>query len=272
MASSSYTDAIMLFGDSLTQAFSDGSLAQRMAEYYSRRADIVNRGFGGYNSDWAIPVFEQVFATKEAREKGFAQNVKLITIWLGANDAVLPGSPQCVPLDRYKANIAQLIDLVQSPSSPYHSPDTKVVLINAPPIIEDAWIEARIEKWESFGKEGPKPDQNRDFGITKQYAEACLEVGKDKGVEAVDLWTAIIKAAGGEGPKELAPYFYDGLHLTSAGYEVLFNALSSLIVSKYPDLDPRKMDMRMPHWADVDLEKPRVAFDSVQKRRLAGEL
>nr|XP_018264335.1 GDSL Lipase/Acylhydrolase [Kwoniella dejecticola CBS 10117]OBR86493.1 GDSL Lipase/Acylhydrolase [Kwoniella dejecticola CBS 10117] len=246
MASPAYTDAIMLFGDSLTQAWSDGSLSQRMAEYYLRRCDIVSRGFGGYNSDWAIPVFEQVFATKEAREKGYAQNVKLITIWLGANDATLPGEPQCVPLDRYKSNLVKLVQLIRDPSSAYHSPDTKIVLINAPPIIEDAWVEARIEKWKSFGSTGPKPEQNRDKAVTKAYAEAAIEVAKEQKVEIVDVWTAIVETAGGEGAEQLAPYFYDGLHLTSEGYAVLFKALSSLIITKYPKLNPETMPMRMP--------------------------
>ncbi|WWD08584.1 hypothetical protein V865_006696 [Kwoniella europaea PYCC6329] len=272
MASSSYTDAIMLFGDSLTQAATDGSLTQRMTEYYMRRCDIVNRGYGGYNSDWAIPVFEQVFATKEAREKGYAQHVKLITIWLGANDATLPDTPQYVPLDRYKANLVQLIQYIKDPSSEYYSPETKIILINAPPIIESAWVEARVEKWKSFGSEGPKPEQNRDRKVTKQYADAALEVAREQGVEGVDLWTAIVQAAGGEDADQLAPYFYDGLHLTSEGYAILFKALSDLVVSKFAELNPETMPMRMPHWADVDLANPREAFEKVKKGRLAGEL
>ncbi|WVR09742.1 hypothetical protein IAU60_006818 [Kwoniella sp. DSM 27419] len=272
MASASYTDAIMLFGDSLTQAWSDGSLAQRMSEFYMRRCDVVNRGYGGYNSDWALPVFEQVFATKEAREKGYAQQVKLITLWLGANDAVLPGSPQCVPLDRYKANMSKLIQLVQSPSSAYHSPDTKIVVITAPPIIESAWVEARVEKWKSFGSEGPKPEQNRDRALTRRYAEAAAEVARENGVPVVDLWTAIVSAAGGQDEDQLLPYFYDGLHLTSEGYAILFNALRSTILSEYSELDPETMAMRMPHWADVDLDNPTAAFDKVKAKRLAGEL
>lgn len=59
----SYTDAIYLLvscgaalvqltwqGDSLTQAWTPGSLAQRMSEHWLRRLDVLNRGYGGYNS------------------------------------------------------------------------------------------------------------------------------------------------------------------------------------------------------------------------------
>jgi hypothetical protein len=34
-------------GDSLTQAWSDGSIAQRLSEYWLRRLDVLNRGYGG---------------------------------------------------------------------------------------------------------------------------------------------------------------------------------------------------------------------------------
>ncbi|OXG10085.1 GDSL Lipase/Acylhydrolase family protein [Cryptococcus neoformans Ze90-1] len=272
MSVAAYTDAVMLFGDSLTQAWSAGSFAQRMSEFYLRRADVINRGFGGYNSEWAIPVFEQVFATKKDREQGGIQQVKLITIWLGANDACLPSSPQHVPLDKYKSNVKHIVNLIRDPSSPYHSPETKIVLISPPPIIEAAWIESRLEKWKSFGCEGPEPEQNRDAKVTKQYAEGCKEVGTELGVPVVDFWTAIVEAAGGEKDEQLAPYFYDGLHLTSEGYAVLFKAVSGLILATYPELNPETMPMRMPHWADVDTENPRAAFEKVKKGRLAGEL
>ena len=55
----------------------------------------------GYNTDWwilprrdvltprAIPVFEQIFPTKETRERGLTQNVKLMTIWLGTSAEAL---------------------------------------------------------------------------------------------------------------------------------------------------------------------------------------
>lgn len=47
MAVPGYQEAMMVFGDSLTQAFTPGSLAQRVAEFYLRRLDVINRGYGG---------------------------------------------------------------------------------------------------------------------------------------------------------------------------------------------------------------------------------
>jgi Txe/YoeB family toxin of Txe-Axe toxin-antitoxin module len=59
MSNPTFMDAVVLFvrklqqcvadvqGDSLTEASAAGSLTQRMAEYYVRRFDVINRGFGG---------------------------------------------------------------------------------------------------------------------------------------------------------------------------------------------------------------------------------
>lgn len=75
-------DAIMLIGDSLTQGSWDlnGIGARLSCQFpfprlrgkakeltdqvdsvvYARKLDVINRGLSGYNTEWAIPVFEQV--------------------------------------------------------------------------------------------------------------------------------------------------------------------------------------------------------------------
>jgi hypothetical protein len=80
-------DAIMLFGDSITQGSweLDGIGArlscqsflllprvsslrgeveltdpEKKTVVYARKLDVLNRGLSGYNTEWAIPVFEQV--------------------------------------------------------------------------------------------------------------------------------------------------------------------------------------------------------------------
>lgn len=49
-----------------------------------RQADIISRGHSGYNTRWALPVFDQVLKQQQG------QKVLLLTIWLGANDAAIP--------------------------------------------------------------------------------------------------------------------------------------------------------------------------------------
>ena len=51
----------LMFGDSITQqSFAPGGLGQALADDFQRRIDIVNRGYGGYNSLWGLEVAPHV--------------------------------------------------------------------------------------------------------------------------------------------------------------------------------------------------------------------
>ena len=175
---------------------------------------MLNRGFSGYQTEWALPVFEQVGITKSTGtinnrfaqifamqyEQSHVPQVELLTIWFGANDAVPPPNPQHVPRDEYMQNLEHMVDMVKSPSSPYYSPDTRIILITPPPV-------------------NPYQTSIRDFNMTKSYAEAAKEVGSALQIPVADVWTKIWEASG-ENEKALATYLTDGLHLTVAGYQV----------------------------------------------------
>lgn len=59
-----------------------------LAHWWERRFDVVNRGFSGYNTRWLMPLMDRLFVP------GGNTPVKLVTIFLGANDCVLPGNAQ----------------------------------------------------------------------------------------------------------------------------------------------------------------------------------
>lgn len=81
------------------------------------------------------------------------------------------------------------------------------MLITPPPIIEAERLKGQLSRWQFFGSEGEKPLLDRDAEVTKQYADAVVQVGDELAVPTVDLWTAIVRAAGGNEPDKLAPYF-----------------------------------------------------------------
>ncbi|KAH9923983.1 SGNH hydrolase [Epithele typhae] len=205
-------DSIMLLGDSLTQA-----------HVYNRKMDVVNRGFSGYNTDWILPVFDQVFATKEQQQH--LPKVRLLVIWFGANDAALPVRDQHVPLERYKANLAHLITAVRSPDSPRHSPDTRIVLMTAPLVNTHQWGVRQAERGNVM---------DRDFETTRTYAAAAKELGAAKGVPVVDLWTKIYDAAGQE-EAALSGFMTDGLHLNRDGYQIVFDELIKTTTANFPE-------------------------------------
>ncbi|KAF8447490.1 SGNH hydrolase-type esterase domain-containing protein [Boletus edulis BED1] len=105
-------DAILLLGDSLAQGkFDRAGLADRLACVYVRKMDVINRGLGGYNTDWAIPVAEQVLAQQHEQHR--VPRVQLLIIW---------------------TNFVHLVNMVRSPASAYYSPNTRVILITPPPV------------------------------------------------------------------------------------------------------------------------------------------
>lgn len=59
-----------------------------LSHWWERRFDVVNRGFSGYNTRWAMALLDRLFPHGEVVPVG------LVTIFFGANDAVVPGAPQ----------------------------------------------------------------------------------------------------------------------------------------------------------------------------------
>lgn len=201
-------DQFILFGDSITQMSSDPhmgfGLFAALQDAYSRRLDVINRGFGGYTSGHAIKVFPKFFPTPEKA------TVRFMTIFFGANDACLPGSPQHVPLDVYKENLTRII---QHPATVAQNPH--ILLLTPPPVNE--------YQLQGFDESKGNAHPSRTAAFTKEYAEAVREVGASLGVPVVDVWKAFMSAVGwkeGEplpGSRDLpnldqfARFFTDGL-------------------------------------------------------------
>lgn len=264
---------IILFGDSITE-WSTGhtpgfAFHPALQNMYTRRFDIINRGFAGYNTDQARRVLPNFMPTPEQA------TVRLIAIFFGANDSCLPHYPshQHVPLDKYKENLKTII----SHATVTAHQDVKILLIVPPPIDE------RMLKDNGFadGREAP---------VTAKYAQAAREVAGEfvaankakyeaklgngryeplrTDVASVDLWTEFMKRAVGGNeddiPKDLLPgdknapvypalqeLFVDGLHFTPLAYELMFETVLKTIKEKFPELHPEKIEWEHPHWADA---------------------
>ncbi|KAF9246130.1 SGNH hydrolase-type esterase domain-containing protein [Melanogaster broomeanus] len=235
-------DVVMLLGDSLTEASVPSGIVQRLASVYTRKLDVINRGFSGYQTDWAIPVFEQIFAKQH--EQLHCPKVQLLTIWYGANDAAPFPSPQHVPQDRFKANLIHLVDMVKSPTSAYYSPHTRVILITPPPVNTHQW-------------------PGRVFEQTKLYAETVKEVGEQVSIPVADVWSEIWEAAGRD-ERSCERFLSDGLHLNAEGYEIIFNSIMKIVAEKYPEIHYEKLQTVFVPWSEVNVEDPR---SSPVKRR-----
>ncbi|EGG09914.1 uncharacterized protein MELLADRAFT_71168 [Melampsora larici-populina 98AG31] len=249
-------DELVMFGDSITQqAWQAGGTGSFLANQYQRKLDVVNRGYSGYNTIWALQVAKRLYPCQESSGRVFAKK-KLVTIWLGANDAVLQNRPQHVEAQQYTANLKQLIkifrdhDIATAPGPP-----TQIILITPPPIsvsLRAADLASRFPDW-------TPADMDRDVDRTASFADHVKNLAAEEGLPVLDTWTALTNAAE-RSEHGLADYLCDGLHLTPAGYEIISNKLMSIIETQRPDLLPENLPQDFPPWKDINPDDPEGSF------------
>jgi len=95
--------------------------------------------------------------------------------------------------------------MIHSPSSDYYSPETKIIVINPPPIIVHKWAARLAQIRIEVGEADPhKPSRTSEQ--TKEYSMACLDVARSHDLPFVDMYTALVQAAGGADDGSLDPY------------------------------------------------------------------
>lgn len=111
--------------------------------------------------------------------------IGLQTVFFGANDACLPGSAtgQHVPLNEYRKNLR---DILQHSSVVAQKP--RLILLTPPPVNEYQLEEADLV----CGIQDPR----RTAAHTKEYADACRQVGAEVGVVVLDVWSIFMAKTG----------------------------------------------------------------------------
>ncbi|KAJ3065082.1 isoamyl acetate-hydrolyzing esterase [Podochytrium sp. JEL0797] len=205
-----------------------------LADKYTHKLDVVNRGFSGFNTEWCKPLLSSTLKSVLPVSSGDRlPTIRIMTLFLGANDAVDPKFNQRhgVPLPHYKKNLHEMLSIVRR-----ESPETKVILITPPPTNPNVWAEVCVEK-------GKIPD--RDAKRTLLYRDACIEVYE----EAKDAWGSDLllletwEVFFGPGKtdyamEEVRELLFDGLHLGVKGNKLLGHAILSAIKEAWPELRP----------------------------------
>lgn len=239
-------DQFILFGDSITQQSCNQdqgfALTPALQDVYIRRLDVINRGFSGYNTSQALEALP-IFMPTLAQAK-----VRFMAIFFGANDACLPDSSthQHVSLSRYKQNLRDILGhktiTIQQP---------RMILITPPPVDE--------YRLEEPAPSNGVPERQRTAEHTKQYADACHEVGAELGVVVLDLWSTFMAEAGWKegdplpGSKKternsvLGELLRDGLHFKPKAYRLLYESILDVIRKEWPDQDPTNPENPHPY-------------------------
>ncbi|CDR43154.1 CYFA0S11e00826g1_1 [Cyberlindnera fabianii] len=230
-------DKFLLFGDSITEfAYEQHPPTSTTTQFvfgsaisnaYVRRLDVVQRGFAGYNTNWALKMLPKILEQVHTPDS----QVKIATVFFGTNDAAL-GGIQKVELEEYKANTSKFLDL-------FAEIGTKVVLIGPAKHYQEPW---HALKPEDVAKGIIRTNENN-----KIYSEAAKALAKDRGVAFVDLYTAFDTYDG-----DWTELLIDGVHFTGKGYEIMYNEVMKAIRDNYPEFAPENLEYKLPYWRDFN--------------------
>ncbi|KAJ6699458.1 ISOAMYL ACETATE-HYDROLYZING ESTERASE 1 [Salix purpurea] len=187
----------VLFGSSIVQfSFSNEGWGAVLAHIYARKADIILRGYSGWNSRRAVQILDQVFPKST-----------LAATILSYPHAT--GLGPHVPLSEYIENIRKIAIHLESLSE-----KTRVIFLTAPPVCEKQ-LRASLSG---------AVDMVRTNDSCRIYSEACLEVCRGMNLKAIDLWTAMQQVENWE-----TVCLTDGVHFTAEGSKIVVKEILRVI-------------------------------------------
>ncbi|TKY63500.1 GDSL esterase/lipase CPRD49 [Spatholobus suberectus] len=213
----------VLFGSSIVElSYSDEGWGATLANLYARKADVILRGYAGWNSRRALQVLDIIFP------KDATIQPSLVIVYFGGNDSMHPhpsGHSPHVPLQEYIENMRKISIHLKSLSK-----KTRIIFLSSPPINEAQMHETLSNLL------GQLRRTNESCRI---YSEACLELCREMNVKAIDLWSAFQKRH-----DWLDVCFTDGIHLSSEGSKIV--AKEILKVLREADWEPSLYWKSMP--------------------------
>ncbi|KNE64253.1 hypothetical protein AMAG_09289 [Allomyces macrogynus ATCC 38327] len=227
---------ILLCGDSLTQFAFDPSLygwAASLAAKLIGRADIVNRGASGYTSASYRALLPHLALPAHA---------DALVVFLGANDAAVPGATQHVPVAQYRTNLAAILAHLDA-----KYPSVRARIVVTPPGVHEPGIQKVF------------PHSIRTVAGLAQYAAAGRAVAAESGWALADVFDATK-----DGAANL--FIADGLHLARNGNDVVFDVVWRALVAQWPDLGNDEKGFAWPYWATLpsaDKEGGRALVESL---------
>ena len=188
---------IVCFGDSITEmgfVIEVRGYVAQLADRYARRADVLARGFSGYTTREAVRILDAAVLMEKP---------DIVILFFGANDSVVPGQFQHVPLQDYRKNLLDMASRIAVSGA-------WLILVTPPPVSE------RLIK-------------NRTLGTTAAYARTCIDVAREMNLPVVDLFMKLQ-----EEPEWEKNALIDGLHLSANGMTRLYEELAAALDKLHP--------------------------------------
>jgi lysophospholipase L1-like esterase len=175
-------------------------------------ADVINRGYSGYNSAMLRADLPAILGPLRR------QDVRAVTLFIGANDCVAEGESTHVSLAEYRANMAAILEALSAAL-----PNAKVIVIGPAPLDEGQWKETATKL-----TAGRKKGAERSAARHAEYSKAAGEVAAAAKAPFIDL-VYKLKYEMANAMMELQNPHRDGLHLTKAVNIFLYRNLKTKV-------------------------------------------
>ena len=203
---------VLLIGDSATELSFDGysNWGALLSNKLVRVADVINRGFVGYNTRWYKSIIRTVIGEWPPN------TVSCVVLNFGMIDAAAPDCPtrQHVPYNEFKTNLNEIIAAINS----HGVPSSRIIMVG-PPFFD-------MSQFKKHRKEMRNASQIvRKGSETVIYNKGANQVARSNGIDYIDLYN-IIKEKREESP------LLDGLHLSPLGSTLLYKKLKPMVIKK----------------------------------------
>jgi lysophospholipase L1-like esterase len=234
-------DKMLLFGDSLTEQSSDVlsinfALTPALQHHYFRKISVVARGYGGYSTDH----LRHVLLPTLRAETAAGEKIRLLALEMGTNDAA-KNEMQWVTVEQYEKNMEWIVEQARAFGV------ERILIVGVGPV-DEGRLDAPADK-----------SSMRNL----EYAEAARKVAEKHNLPFVDMWHALLSAAGwkqgepvpgadGTSGQPLDRLLTDGVHLSGDGYRVWYDEMLKAIRESFPELRTEDMPTVLPHIFEVD--------------------
>lgn len=203
---------VLLIGDSVVQSsFSPMSnWGQLLSSDLIRIADVVNRGFVGYNTRWYKSIIKSVISEWPSNL------ISCVVLSFGMIDAASPECPsrQHVPYSEFKNNLSEMIKIIND-----HGVDTTKIILIGPPYFDKNQFKLYRKSMKNANLLIRKGSE------TLIYNRGVNQVAKSFNIEFIDLYNCLKE-------KKDANPLIDGLHLSQVGSTILYDKIKPIVMDK----------------------------------------
>ena len=253
---------ILLLGDSITeQAFGSSRApgwASILADAYRRKADILNRGYGGFTTRTLSPIAARVYSALDDERVRPA----LTTIFLGANDSNqdMGRTPsQSVPIAEFEARLLHLAVEAASRSD--------ALILIAPGPVDDRRWPTRSNACVAAYSDAVARVVERSRKVLGDAAPPIAFVSLFELAGAPRVERSSLERDAGAPWLELLS---DGLHLSSSGNALLAAVLLDTIATSAPHVSPAALPLDFPLWQNIEQGPGAEASAALEEGALAG--